>query len=544
MLVANSSQLSAVLASAKGGDVIRLAPGNYGDVSIAGMTFATDVTITSADPAREAVLRSLTVAGSSGLSFSNLTVNFTPNAATTTYSSAVKISASSDISFSGGTIKGGGAVTGVPRTAADTDSTGNVLGLPTARAVSIERSSDVRIDGNDISSFFKGVVLYKVSGVAIRGNHIEDMRTGMVTGAEVSRMVVDGNTLSSSHPWNWGKGDHADFIHFWTNKSQGAASTDIRITNNHIEQGDGIAILGIYLDDNGNNVGFRGVEVSGNVLLNGNSIGVRLENTSASTIRGNVFLQTPGEDNKPPGIYLTDKTHHVTVVDNILGFITDVQNTNAGHIGSNTIAQPVDASLPGYYDSVVLETVADLTGSAAVNYVLGALGDGEPVVATDVTADQKLAAKSNADTPLRGGLGNDTLVGLGGNDTLNAGEGNDLLTGRGGNDHLIGGGGADRFVFAGSYIGRGGTDLIADFSRADGDRINVHSIDANSLIAGDHDFRFLGAGAFTRNPGELRYEAVSKTEVRVMGDLNGDGVADFAIRVVGVGTMTASDFIL
>jgi Ca2+-binding RTX toxin-like protein len=72
---------------------------------------------------------------------------------------------------------------------------------------------------------------------------------------------------------------------------------------------------------------------------------------------------------------------------------------------------------------------------------------------------------------LVGGQGDDTLSGGQGDDTLWGGEGNDLLQGRLGNDVLVGGPGADRFWFNGA--GPATADLIEDFSRAEGDVIEL-----------------------------------------------------------------------
>jgi Ca2+-binding RTX toxin-like protein len=62
----------------------------------------------------------------------------------------------------------------------------------------------------------------------------------------------------------------------------------------------------------------------------------------------------------------------------------------------------------------------------------------------------------------RGGLGRDTLIG---------GEGNDILDGGAGMDALEGGRGADRFILQG--LGQTWDDVIVDFSRAEGDRIEL-----------------------------------------------------------------------
>jgi hypothetical protein len=75
------------------------------------------------------------------------------------------------------------------------------------------------------------------------------------------------------------------------------------------------------------------------------------------------------------------------------------------------------------------------------------------------------------------GAGNDTIVaearvrleasGGAGNDSITGGFGNDVIVGGDNNDILAGRGGADRFRFDGDD----GSDIIADFSRAQGDRV-------------------------------------------------------------------------
>ncbi|MFD2450838.1 type I secretion C-terminal target domain-containing protein [Ideonella paludis] len=138
------------------------------------------------------------------------------------------------------------------------------------------------------------------------------------------------------------------------------------------------------------------------------------------------------------------------------------------------------------------------------------------------------------------------LHGLDGKDTLLGGAGADVLHGGAGVDSLTGGLGADTFLFdLFSDLGntRTTTDTIADFSQAQGDRIDLSALDANSLLAGDQAFNYLGAGAFTRHAGELRSVATA-TGTTIYGDLNGDGVADFLIKVNGNISLVATDFVL
>ncbi len=78
---------------------------------------------------------------------------------------------------------------------------------------------------------------------------------------------------------------------------------------------------------------------------------------------------------------------------------------------------------------------------------------------------------------LEGGTGGDLLRGGAGDDSLLGGEGDDTLEGGPGADTLLGGAGADRFLLQGAGQGAWSTlaamDLVADFRRAEGDRLQL-----------------------------------------------------------------------
>ena len=148
---------------------------------------------------------------------------------------------------------------------------------------------------------------------------------------------------------------------------------------------------------------------------------------------------------------------------------------------------------------------------------------------------------------LKGQKGNDTLDGGDGDDNLRGNDGRDVLVGGAGRDTLAGGTGQDSFVFdENDFVDTGLTgssaDRITDFSRGDGDLIDLSAIDA---IDGDADdaFSFVGTDAFSGTAGELRYEFVDGYTMVFM-DVDGDTNADFAIRVDGTLNLLASDFVL
>ena len=87
------------------------------------------------------------------------------------------------------------------------------------------------------------------------------------------------------------------------------------------------------------------------------------------------------------------------------------------------------------------------------------------------------------------------LVLSSGDETATGGAGNDILYGSDGNDTLTGSGGGDVFKF---QAGDTGSDIITDFSIADGDKVDLSSYgitssaDAQqylSLVDGDTELR-------------------------------------------------------
>ena len=145
---------------------------------------------------------------------------------------------------------------------------------------------------------------------------------------------------------------------------------------------------------------------------------------------------------------------------------------------------------------------------------------------------------------LEGGADNDTLSGGSGVDTLYGQDGDDVLSGGADFDTLVGGLGADRFAFASGDTGStlATADRIVDFSTAQGDRIDLSAIDAVTG-GGDDGFSFIGSAAFSNVAGQLRAE-VFFGNTYVMGDTNGDGIADFVVKIDGNVPLSGSDFIL
>ena len=194
----------------------------------------------------------------------------------------------------------------------------------------------------------------------------------------------------------------------------------------------------------------------------------------------------------------------------------------------------------------------DHVSGGAGNDVLGG-GDGSDTLNGDAGNDtingglgDDIADGGNGNDKIDGGAGNDHVSGGAGRDMLAGGAGDDTLDGGAGRDVMVGGLGADTFVFAADSFAaatRKGADVIGDFSHAQGDHIDLAAIDADLATDGDQAFSFIGTADFSHTAGELRYN-VQGDKAFVAGDQNGDGIADFVIRLDHVTTLEAADFVL
>ena len=166
------------------------------------------------------------------------------------------------------------------------------------------------------------------------------------------------------------------------------------------------------------------------------------------------------------------------------------------------------------------------------------------------TTNVQIAFGTIIENAIAGG-GNDMLVGNSTGNRLSGGGGSDSLNGLAGRDRLEGGSGGDVFVFTAAGHSKAHAarsdgkkllpDLVEDFVSGV-DRIDLSGIDAIAATEGDDPFTFIGAGAFTRQAGQLRYD-VLEGHVHIQGDVDGDGRPDLYIVATGA-QILATDFIL
>lgn len=134
-----------------------------------------------------------------------------------------------------------------------------------------------------------------------------------------------------------------------------------------------------------------------------------------------------------------------------------------------------------------------------------------------------------------GGQGSDTIHGGNGSDVLEGSSGKDFIYGGNGDDIMRGGSGADTFIFltAGEASGAPGlVDRITDF------QTGVDKIDLSAFMDGG---TYIGTGPLAAGGG--KQVAYDRAHAMLLGDVNGDGVADFQIYLNRAPEVAAGDFI-
>ncbi len=187
-----------------------------------------------------------------------------------------------------------------------------------------------------------------------------------------------------------------------------------------------------------------------------------------------------------------------------------------------------------YTSQAQVDADADYLGTLGHNRVLNDTG----VAGIFATSHRNISIAYNTIIEnANGGSARDYLYGNDVSNKLNGNGGNDVLDGAKGNDILSGGAGADEFRVSETGYG----DEILDFTSGV-DRIRLSEIDADSGVAGNQAFTFVGNSAFSGTAGELRTYSQGGDNY-VAGDVNGDGLADFTINVNNA-NVVVTDFFL
>ena len=141
-----------------------------------------------------------------------------------------------------------------------------------------------------------------------------------------------------------------------------------------------------------------------------------------------------------------------------------------------------------------------------------------------------------------GGAGNDSLIGGNEMGNFDGGTGNDWIFGGAQADNMFGGAGKDKFVYRSISDSAGyPQDTIFDFE--EGDIIDLRRCDANSGVAGNQAFEFIGTAEFT-GAGQIRYVQSILGETQIISNEQTEDGYYFGVNITGLIDFEAGDFLL
>jgi len=362
--VSNAEELESALASAKGGDTIALAGGDYGhlklwDVKQAFIKYDAPVTITSADPGDMASFSEVVINGGKNIVFDSIVFDYQFDSSDSIKARPFEIKSSEGIAFRN-SVFSGDVAQGI---SASRD------GLGTAFGLSVRDSSDIAVEGTEFATWSHAALFSNIDGLVVRGNDIHDIRSDGLDFVSVRSAVIEDNYLHDFRD-HVDSTSHRDMIQFWTNGTD-KPSTDIVIRGNTLDIGEGSWTQSIFMRNEEVDTGRAGAEmfyrnllIEDNVIHNAHGHGITVGTTDGLTIRGNTILRAEGEMHGLTGTVTTPKmkvstgSQNVAIEDNITGAITGFEGQADWAMGNNVLVQPSE-----YLDHFITSSLATVDGA-------------------------------------------------------------------------------------------------------------------------------------------------------------------------------------
>ena len=347
--VASAAELNAALKSATSGQVILLAPGEYGSVSIGKAQFDQPVTVRSADRAKPATISHLRLRDCRNVVFDGLVLMRGKQVADNSYYALVDAGGLDHVTF------------GHCRFVGATISQGNQAGYGSGFGIKTRgQCKGLVIRRCVMTNLNKALSTGGTEGLRIEQNVIHDYRQDAfyVSGRD---MVIADNLVLDPRPYSLprGKGDHPDFL-------QGYALRDVVIRDNFFRGGhsQGVFIHGSAPRQKADpNVG--NVTIVNNVIYTYMRNALIVDRLPRSTIAHNVVLEH--SDRMPYRVGVISANGKAgdgvvveyNIAENVAADNKSTDDAPAVTYRHNIKVQRADADAEKYYGAVFVNALAD-----------------------------------------------------------------------------------------------------------------------------------------------------------------------------------------
>lgn len=397
VFVSNSAELYAALESATTGTVISLAGGDYGEFYLnshkSDVDFPEGVTITSADAQDPASFSSMFLYGASNLNFDGIVFDYSYSEGDNPNGQPFLIRESNNITISNSLFEGDIA-----------EGLGDEYdGAGLGKGLAILDSSNITVQSSEFVNLMKGITATNTDDLVISDNEMHDLHSDGIIITEVNNVLIENNYIHDiSKPE--GSDAHQDMIQLFSNNRE-EPSTNITITGNIFDRGDGDAVQGLHFRNEaydkgqvGESIYYQNITITDNIIMPGAKNGILVGEVNGLTIQNNTVLQPFGgsedaEESVKPAIYVNNTTSTDVVITDNIG-MSIPENDNPDYvIGNNLIVQYDDPGLPFYYDDVFVDAFAAVSNSGdysdlAILPGSGFEGYGASVQAYDMTPQE------------------------------------------------------------------------------------------------------------------------------------------------------------
>ncbi|NVO25220.1 right-handed parallel beta-helix repeat-containing protein [Donghicola mangrovi] len=357
--VTGREQLLSALTAAKGGEVISLSPGSYGELDLftggpVPPSFAQTVTLKSADPSKPAVITGLKLTGAQNLTFQGLIFDYTYRPKDDPGQiRPFQVNDSKDVRFNQVVFDGDTA-----RGFSPEDN-----GFPAGLGLSLRNVTRLTLENSEIRNFYRGLVVGEATDTVIRRNDLHDLRSDGMNFVKVTGLLVEANVIRDFHR-SFASDDHADMIQFWSMNAD-YPSTDVTIRRNFLTVGRGDHTQGIFMRNEavdaqhgGPSMFYRDVVIEENLIMNNHFHGITVGEVDGLTIRQNTLIRVPrrsdpdqrGEFAMMPGIQVAEASRNVAITDNIASRVPKSQR--GWRQSGNALVQDLEPLAAGFYSRV------------------------------------------------------------------------------------------------------------------------------------------------------------------------------------------------
>lgn len=309
---ANPGSLGSVLQSAKGGDVIVLAPGSYSSIRLSNRTFDGRLVI----DAGAATIQGMYVNKVEGLEIRGGEFHVPPPAMKAStgkliYGAALRLDNVKNIVLTGLKVVGPG---GPP------DATDGAFGE--GDGVKMYMGADVHVTASRFAGLKNGIALGRIDGFEVVRNVFAGLRSDGVNMGEVRNGLIQSNECRGTRIRN---NEHPDCIQLYSRPTS-PPTADIVIRNNRAEGPTQGIFLGNHSRDGVDDGGFDRILIEDNDLNVAFPNAIALTDGRASVVRNNKVQTFPGAQ--------------YPAVINIRGDVARCGNTVAGHGGRSKQVDP------------------------------------------------------------------------------------------------------------------------------------------------------------------------------------------------------------